>query len=117
MEKYKKGDIVRVNVTGIESYGAFVNLDEYYKGLIHISEISDGFVKNINDYVKIGETIYAKVLDVREDENKVRLSIKNIRYRIKKRRRAEVRETTSKFEPLKNNLDKWINEKLEEIDK
>ena len=49
MLKYEKGKIVTGHVTGIEKYGIFVNLDEFYSGLIHISEISDGFVKDIND--------------------------------------------------------------------
>ena len=49
MTKYKVGSTVTGNVTGIEKYGAFVSLDDYYSGLIHISEISDGFVKDIND--------------------------------------------------------------------
>ena len=41
----------------------FVNLDNYYTGLIHISEISEKFVSNINDYVTIGETIRVKIID------------------------------------------------------
>ena len=44
MNQYKKGEIVTGCVTGIEKYGIFVSLDEYYSGLIHISEISDFFV-------------------------------------------------------------------------
>ena len=67
MGKYKSGDIVTGCVTGIEKYGVFVSLDDYYSGLIHISEISDGFVRNIHDYVKIGETINAKVIEENED--------------------------------------------------
>ena len=39
MADYKKGKVVKATVTGIESYGVFVSLDEYYSGLIHISEI------------------------------------------------------------------------------
>ena len=49
MTKYKVGSTVTGNITGIEKYGAFVSLDDYYSGLIHISEISEGFVKDIND--------------------------------------------------------------------
>ena len=45
MLKYDKGKIVTGQVTGIEKYGIFVSLDEFYSGLIHISEISDGFVR------------------------------------------------------------------------
>ncbi len=115
MEKYKKGNIVKVNITGIENYGAFVNLDDYYKGLIHISEISDGFVKDISSYIKVGDIIYAKILDVVEDEGKVKLSIKNIDYRIRKGRRVKVIETLSGFNPLKENLDIWITDKMNEI--
>ena len=46
MNQYKKGEIVTGCVTGIEKYGIFVSLDDYYSGLIHISEISSFFVKN-----------------------------------------------------------------------
>ena len=53
MTKYAKGKIVEATVTGIENYGVFVNLDDYYSGLIHISEISHGFVRNINNFVKV----------------------------------------------------------------
>ena len=62
MTKYKKGKVVRGTVTGIENYGIFISFDEYYSGLIHISEISHGFVKDINNFVKIGETIYVRIL-------------------------------------------------------
>lgn len=78
MSKYKVGSIVTGSVTGIEPYGVFVNLDDYYSGLIHISEISHGFVKNVNDYVNLGETIKAKVIDVDDDSFHVKLSIKGI---------------------------------------
>ena len=52
------GDIVTGVVTGIENYGIFVSLGEHGSGLIHISEVSDYFVRNINDYVELNETIY-----------------------------------------------------------
>ena len=55
MSKIKKGRIIRGTVSGIESYGAFVSCDDYYTGLIHISEMSHGFVKDINDFVKVGD--------------------------------------------------------------
>ena len=59
---YKKGDIVKGVVSGIESYGVFVKIDEDYSGLIHISEISNRFVRNISDYVKQNEIINVKIL-------------------------------------------------------
>ena len=51
MSKYENGKIVTGCVTGIENYGIFVSLDEYYSGLIHISEISHGFVKDVHDFL------------------------------------------------------------------
>ena len=52
----KIGDIVYGKVTNILGYGAFVLVDDY-DGLVHISEFSDGFVRNINDFVKVGQEI------------------------------------------------------------
>lgn len=115
MLKYEKGKIVTGHVTGIEKYGIFVNLDEFYSGLIHISEISDGFVKNINDYVNVGETIRAKIVDVDDDSYHIKLSIKNINYRIAKNKETKLKEVSNGFKPLENNLSKWITEKLDEI--
>ena len=86
MPKYTKGKIVEGVVTGIESYGIFVSLDEFYSGLIHISEISNGFVKNIHDYVDIGDTIYVEIIGVNDEECHLNLSIKNINYKKKNNR-------------------------------
>ncbi len=110
MCKYYINEIVEGCVTGIEKYGIFVTLDEYYSGLIHISEISDGFVKDINKYVKIGETIKARVLDADDDTFHVKLSIKNIDYRILNKREA-IKETPNGFSTLNKELQNWINMK------
>ena len=90
MSKYKTGEIVFGCVTGIEKYGIFVNLDEYYSGLIHISEVSSAFVRNIHDYVKIGETINAKVMEENSKTHHVKLSIKNIDYRITRKKNSKL---------------------------
>lgn len=113
--KYKVGKIVTGCVTGIEKYGIFVSLDDYYSGLIHISEISNLFVKNINDYVNLGETIKVKVLEVDENDFHVKLSIKNINYRMSSKKRKKIVETEHGFETLKFNLDKWIDIKEKEL--
>ena len=78
MEKYKKGDIVKGTITGIEKYGAFIKIDEEYSGLIHISEISEFFVKDINDYVTLGETIKVQIIEIDEKNKQLKISIKNI---------------------------------------
>ena len=111
MSRYIKGETVVGIVTGIEKYGIFVSLDEYYSGLIHISEISDSFVRNVNNYVKIGETIKAKVLEEDENQCHLKLSIKNFDYKMNKNRRKKIEETGTGFKILKNSLEGWIKEK------
>ncbi len=118
MNRYKKGEVVTGCVTGIEKYGIFVSLDDYYSGLIHISEISDFFVKNPADYVHVGETIKAVVIDDNElDSFHVKLSIKNIDYKFSKRKKKKILETPNGFNTLKNQLPVWISHKKEEIEK
>lgn len=110
---YKVNDIIKVNVTGIEKYGIFVNIDTKYSGLIHISEISDSFIRDINDYVKVGDNINCKILEIDEETSQMKLSIKNIEYQPDKKSRDLGRG----FEPLKEQLDIWVNDKLKELNK
>lgn len=113
MTKYRKGKIVKATVTGIESYGAFVTLDEYYSGLIHISEISHGFVKNISDFLTIGEEISVQILEVDEEQSHLKLSIKNINYKKEKKiKKTKIQETNLGFKTLAYKLPIWINESL-----
>ena len=111
MNKFQKDEIVEGCVTGIEKYGIFVTLDEYYSGLIHISEISDGFVRDINKVADIGETIKVKVIDSDDETFHVKLSIKNIDYRMTKKNNSSIKETEHGFATLKKQLENWINSK------
>lgn len=115
MDDIKINDIIEVTVTGIQKYGAFVLINDKYDGLIHISEISSGYVKNINDYIKIKDKIYAQVVDIDEENNKFKLSIKNIDYRNDGKIISSDDNFSNGFEPLKEHLDLWINEKIKEI--
>lgn len=117
MQKYEKGKIVTGCVTGIEKYGVFVGLDEFYSGLIHISEISSNFVRNIYDYVSIGETIQVRVMDTDEENYHVKLSIRDLDYRVNMKGRTKVMEVGGGFLPLQRRLDGWINDKMREISK
>lgn len=116
MGKYKKGKIVKGTVTCIESYGAFMAFDEYYTGLIHISEISKGFVKDINEFIKVGDHIYVEILDVDEQEAHLKLSIKNINYKINgKPKKSKIIETPHGFKTLEKKLPNWIYNQLKKI--
>ena len=70
MPNIEVGGIVKGKVTGVENYGIFLLINNYYTGLIHISEVSDNFVKNIFDYVEVDDEIYSKVIAIDEDNKK-----------------------------------------------
>ena len=110
MKKYYSNEIVEGLVTGIEKYGIFVNIDEYYSGLIHISEISDRYVDNINNYARVGDKIRVRILDGNYDDNHIKLSIKNVDYRVNDGLK-HIKETGSGFEILKKSLNGWIEER------
>ena len=114
---YKKGDYVVCSVTGIEKYGIFVELDNDYSGLIHISEISNSYIKDIDTFTNVGDKIRAKVLEVDKDNKQLKLSIKNVNYKSLVSKRTKIVETESGFTPLKDNLDTWIKDKLADINK
>lgn len=69
------GDVVKGVVTGVVDFGAFVNVDGV-EGLIHISEISWERVNNPADYVKVGETVEAKIIAI--DKERLSLSMKQL---------------------------------------
>ena len=81
MKKYYPGNVVEGKVVGIKPYGVFISLDEETMGLLHISEISDGYVDDINKYVKVGDTLQTKILDIDYDENRAKLSLKALKKR------------------------------------
>jgi general stress protein 13 len=69
------GSVVEGKVTGIKSFGAFVEVAEGQTGLVHISQVSHTFVNDINDVLKVGDVVKVKVLNV-EEGGKISLSIK-----------------------------------------
>lgn len=73
---FEVGSIVEGKVTGIKPFGAFVALNDNVQGLVHISEVSHGFVKDINDALSVGDVVSVKILSVDEDSKKISLSIR-----------------------------------------
>ncbi|SEN83262.1 S1 RNA binding domain protein [Mesobacillus persicus] len=69
------GSKLQGKVTGITNFGAFVELPEGSTGLVHISEVADSYVKDINDHLKVGDQVEVKVINVEKD-GKIGLSIK-----------------------------------------
>ncbi|KXH86816.1 S1 domain-containing RNA-binding protein [Sporosarcina sp. HYO08] len=69
------GSKLQGKVTGITNFGAFVELPNGSTGLVHISEVADNYVKDINDHLKVGDMVEVKVMNVGTD-GKIGLSIR-----------------------------------------
>lgn len=74
-KKLEVGAIVSGKVTGIAKFGAFVEIAPKKTGLVHISEISNNFVRNVSDYFKEGQIVKVKILSI-SPGGKTELSIK-----------------------------------------
>jgi len=116
--KYEVGEEFSGKVTGIQPYGAFVALDGETQGLVHISEITYGFVKDINEFLTVGQEVQVKVLEVDEAAGKISLSIRALQEapvvtrkedQPRKSLQARVDESDAEgFNSLKDKLQDWI---------
>ncbi|PZX04761.1 general stress protein 13 [Psychrobacillus insolitus] len=120
---YKVGDVVSGIVTGIQPYGAFVSLDETTQGLVHISEITYGYVKEVSEFLTVAQAVKVKVLEVDMDAGKISLSIRELQEkplmpkkedRPRKSLQARVDENDEEgFNTLKEKLADWIKQSIE----
>lgn len=69
------GEKVTGTVSGITNFGAFIDLGDRKTGLVHISEVSDSFIKDIKEVLKVGEQVTVKVMSI-GDDGKIGLSIR-----------------------------------------
>jgi translation initiation factor 2 subunit 1 len=99
----EQGELVVCTVKKVADFGAFVKLDEYNEkeGLIHISEVASGWIKYIRDYVKEGQKVVCKVLDVVPSRSRIDLSLKDVNEHQRK----------EKIQSWKNEqkADKWLH--------
>ena len=92
-------------------------MDSKHNGLIHISEISERFVRDVHTYVKINERVKVKILDIDEDGIHFKLSLKAVEANkarsLRKRMIQELPEMKKGFSSLAAKLDTWIKEAIE----
>ncbi|HOJ09821.1 MAG TPA: S1 RNA-binding domain-containing protein [Clostridiales bacterium] len=69
------GKVIDGKVTGLTNFGAFVRLSDGKVGLVHISEIADEYVKDVNSYLKENQIVRVKIISV-DEKGKISLSIK-----------------------------------------
>lgn len=70
------GNKVEGKITGLAKFGAFIDLGNRKTGLVHISEVSDKFVEDINEELKVGQVVTVEILSI-DDSGKIALSMRN----------------------------------------
>ena len=104
------GELVVGKIDEIEDFGVFVDLEEYEdkRGLIHISEVASGWIKNVRDHVREGQIVVCKVLDVDEGHEQIDLSLKDVNDH----------QRSEKIQQWKNEqkADNWMDLAFESLD-
>ena len=77
-EDLKEGMILTGTVRNVIDFGCFVDIGVKYDGLVHISELSDKYVRNPSEVVSVGDIVKVRVTKIDMDRKKVSLSMKNI---------------------------------------
>jgi len=110
--EYKLGDTITAPISRISQFGAFMELAGGIQGLIHLSEISHGVVKDIRDHVKVGQEVTAKIINFDPKKKRIGLSLKALqeapkdapkkeeKTEEKKEEKKEAKKTTKKEEKV-----------------
>ena len=114
--QFNVGDIVEGKITGIKEYGVFADIGEGKSGMVHISEVANTFVNNINEFCKVGDTFKMKILSIMDD-GKISLSIKKANPDGEKdNNEKKPREKKARLQPKPQTIDSsyvWTPQKSE----
>ena len=102
-----KGQILSGKVSGITKFGAFISLENGDTGLVHISEVADTYVKDVNEFLKMGDEVKVKAISI-DEKGKIGLSI---------RQAKEKPKPTVNFEDKISRFMKDSDEKLASLNK
>ena len=118
---YQVGQLIIGKVYNVKPYALFMSFEDGVTGLLHISEISDSFVRDIEKFGSIGDEIKVKILTIDKENGFLRVSYKQVppeeaySSHVNQRRLPTVSE--DEFLPLKEKLEGWINDAYQKIDK
>ena len=123
-EKLEVGSIVEGTIVRVKPFGAIVSLNENSQGLVHISQIANSFIQDINDFVKVGDVVKVKILSIEEDGRKISLSMRDALPKettspssFVERRTHEVKDSNSDFEEKMREFMKQSNERQTSLNK
>lgn len=113
MNEYKINDIIEGTITSIKQFGAIMIFEDGQKGLLHISEVANTYIRNIYRYLKIGKTYQVKIIGI-EDDGFLKLSMSKISQEEKDEyhrngvKKEKVDPQYIDFSALKEKLPEWI---------
>ncbi|MCX5775290.1 MAG: S1 RNA-binding domain-containing protein [Firmicutes bacterium] len=120
---YQLNETVIGTITKIAPYGAFMSFPNGQNGLVHISEISKKFVRNVDSILAVGQKLQVKIIDIDPTNNYLRLSLKKIeipaipKASTSKKKRVQIPIADIDFSLLEKKLPEWINETLKKENK
>lgn len=119
MTEYKIGDIIEGTIINIRDFGAMMIFSDGKKGLLHISEVANVFIRNIHKYLKIGKVYQVKVIGI-EDDGFLKVSMSKISDEEKEEyhnngiKKVKIDPDFIDYTALKEKLPEWINKAKEE---
>ncbi|UXR79364.1 MULTISPECIES: S1 domain-containing post-transcriptional regulator Ygs [unclassified Staphylococcus] len=122
-KQYRVGQHIKVRVTGIQPYGAFVETPDNTEGLIHISEVMDDYVHNLKKILAPGQIVKAKIISI-DETGKLNLSLRDNDYfknyerkKVKRSVLDEIKETEKYgFQSLAERLPTWVEQSMNRIE-
>ncbi len=121
MNVYEINEIVEGTITEIRPYGALITFPNDRKGLLHIKQISDAYISNINTYLQADSQIKVRIIEIDELNGFLKLSLKSVPHneRIifeREKREPSINPAQQDFSPLEEALPQWIANTLKEIE-
>ena len=120
MNTYKINDIIEGTIITIKPFGAIMIFEDGQKGLLHISQVANTFIRNISRYLKIGKTYQVKIIGIEED-GFLKLSMSQISQEEKDEyhrngvKKEKIDSQYIDFSALKAKLPEWIESAKKEI--
>ena len=118
MKKYEVSEIIEGTIISIKDFGAIMIFADGQKGLLHISEVANVFIRNIHKYLKIGKTYQVKVISI-EDDGFLKLSMSKIteeekaEYHKNGIKKVKIEPEFIDYSALKEKLKEWIEKEKE----
>ena len=119
MKTYEVGEIIEGTIVSIRDFGAIMLFPDGKKGLLHISEVANVFIRNIHKYLRIGKTYQVKVIGI-EDDGFLKLSMSKISEEEKEEyhrngiKRVKIDPEFIDYSIFKEKLPEWIKKEREE---